>query len=114
MRRKDRIIVGGSWGSARGPSSSISKPPVIIGVGEKDIPSPPGGCPPHLLSLYEYYNSSFISLFSFYLQRKGWRDLASLRQGKILPLYSNTSSSKFLLVTPKALLPSLIEGLMGL
>jgi len=99
--------VGGSRRSARCPSSSLGTPRHHR-RGRKRHSTTSGGCPPHLLSLYEYYNSSFISLFSFYLQRKGWRDLASLRQGKILPLYSNTSSSKFLLVTPKALLPSLI------
>ena len=46
------------------------------------------------------------------LQRKGLRGESLARW--IVPLYLNTSLSKFLLVTLKTLLSSSIEGLMGL
>jgi hypothetical protein len=45
---------------------------------------------------------------------KGAESLASLRRGWIAPLYLNTSSPKFLLVTLMTLLPSSIGALMGL
>jgi len=64
----------------------------------------------HLLSQYEYYNSSFISLFSFPLQRKELRGRKALARW-IAPRL-NTSFS--LLVTLMTLLPGSIEGLMGL
>jgi len=49
-----------------------------------------------LLSQYEYYNSSFISLFSFTLQRKGLRGARSeLKVRKSYTTGKNTTSINF-------------------
>jgi hypothetical protein len=47
MRRKDRIMWGAGGDQPAPESSPLGKPPVIIGVGEKDI-RPPPGVAPHL------------------------------------------------------------------
>jgi len=108
-----RKYSGGGQGSAcHGVVNS--RKPFHHRFGRK-IPSPPGGLRPHtfIVFVWNNYNSSFISLFSFYLQRKGSGELTSLRRGWILPLYSKYSFVKISLNDAEDVLPWLDWGLSG-